>query len=269
MSNKGSCVYFVGAGPGDPGLLTVKALKLLQSADVVIYDGLVTSDILDLINVTAKKIPMRRDPREKGLSIEEVSRVMIYYASQGKDVVRLKCGDPLIFGRTGEEIDQLNISGIDWEIVPGISSALSSAALSETVLTDRRNSSSLAIVTGHESKDKKASAVKWDKLVDAVDTIIVLMGSSNVSEYCKKLVSAGMDQRSTVTMVCNTSRTDQKITRITLGQASNPQRSAPGDLCTIIISKYARDERGEAKVEEEKFAIEEFTLRQKSLLEAK
>lgn len=262
-------VYFVGAGPGDPGLLTVRALKLIQSADVVIYDSLVTEDIINLINVQAKKIPMRRNPKERGLSIEEVGKIMADYSNLGKRVVRLKCGDPLIFGRTGEEIDQLIIYGVDWVIIPGISSALSSPALSKTVLTDRRNSSSLAIVTGHESKNKKTSAVRWEKLADAVDTIIVLMGSSNIPDYCEKLISAGMDQRSTVTMVYNVSRSDQEITRTTLGRACIPQKDTSGDLCTVIISKYSSNDCEKDKIKEDKFASEEFTASQKNLLEAK
>lgn len=229
-------VYFVGAGPGDPGLLTVKSLELMRNADTVIYDSLVTPEILRLIPSSVRRIAVRKSPRARGFDLKEMCSLMIAFAASGEIVVRLKSGDPMIFGRTWEEIDFLKSAGIGYEIVPGITSALSSAAFAEVPLTDRRFSSSFAIVTGHEATSKRYCSVDWDSLSRGVDTLVVLMGVSTIANYCGRLHDAGVEGDAAVTVVANASRADQKILRTTIGEIVKGLPDEYGDLCTVIIS---------------------------------
>lgn len=233
-------VYFVGAGPGDPDLLTVKAVKLLKSADVVIYDSLVTQGILDLIPLTLTRIPIRKNPREQGMNIREIVDLMVEHAQRGELVVRLKSGDPTVFGRLWEEASLLEEKGVPYDIVPGISSALYAAAVSRTPLTDRRFSSSFAIVTGHESSEKSTRRVVWEKLAGAVDTLVVLMGASTIREYTGRLLAAGANPNCVVRAVFNASRDNQKIIETTLEEASKGLPKEYGDLCVVIISLTRR-----------------------------
>lgn len=233
-------VYFVGAGPGDPGLLTVRALNLISTADTVIYDALVTREITDMIPEGVKRIPVRKSPRSRGLGIDGIGKLIVSLAGEGKSVVRLKSGDPLIFGRLWEETEFLDSAGIPYEIVPGISSALSAAALAGIPLTDRRFSSSVAIVTGHEARDKESQAVDWAGLAESVDTVVVLMGATNIMDYCRKLIEAGADSDVRLTAVCNVSRPDQKVIRATLGDGARGELVSVGSLCTVIISLRER-----------------------------
>lgn len=236
MSAKGK-VYFVGAGPGDPDLLTLKSLELIRECDVVIYDSLVSDDIMDLVAESVEKIATRSNPRQKGLGVTEMAEIAARRALKGKIVVRLKSGDPLVFSRIGEEIEVLDAAGVDYEIVPGISSAFYSAATSKTMLTDRRYSSSFALVTGHEAKGKAHSSIDWGLLARSVDVLVVLMGASNMADYCRELKRAGMDGECSVKIVGNASRCDQLVVSISLDEACSGKFQPPSDLCTVIISK--------------------------------
>lgn len=229
-------VYFVGSGPGDPDLLTVKAHNLLDTADVVVYDALVTRGIVERISPNAVRIPVRKSPRGHGMNIEEIGNTLVSLALGGNSVVRLKSGDPLIFGRLWEETEFLDSAGIPYEIVPGITSALSSAAFARIPLTDRRFSSSVAIVTGHEARDKKYHSVDWAQLAKSVDTVIVLMGASNIAEYSRKILESGIEGNILLTVVCNASRNNQKILETTLAEAAYGDFDLKEDLCTVIIS---------------------------------
>ena len=238
-------VYFVGSGPGDPDLLTIRATKILESADVVIYDGLVTEDIISMIPKNAMRIPIRGNPHGNGLTMKEIGETMIRYASEGKNVVRLKSGAPLVFGRLWEEAQYLEATNISYEIVPGITSALSSAAFSKTPLTDRRFSSSFAVVTGHEAEDNSFHRVKWKKLADAVDTLIILMGASTMRTYTNELLEAGINPSAATCIVFNASRGNQRIIYTTLEEASRGIPSDFGDLCVVIINlRTEQDMRG-------------------------
>jgi uroporphyrinogen III methyltransferase/synthase len=169
-------VYLVGAGPGDPGLLSIKAMKILEKANVVIYDRLITRAILRLIPKKAEKIYVGKRSGKHTISQDKINEILIREARKGKVVVRLKGGDPFLFGRGGEEVQELRKSGIQFEVVPGITSALAAPAYAGIPLTHRKYASSLAIVTGHEDPTKPESSVKWEKLARSVDTIVVLMG---------------------------------------------------------------------------------------------
>src|SRR5271169_6853997 len=170
MSGK---VYLVGAGPGDPELLTLKALRLLRTADVVLHDDLVTPEILKMISATAEVQNVGKRCGSKTIRQEEINFLMVTLATSGLQVVRLKSGDPLIFGRAGEEIEALRRSNVEYEIVPGVTSALGAAAAAGIPLTDRRASSTLVLTAGHRASANDDA--DWSKFVAAKATLVVYM----------------------------------------------------------------------------------------------
>jgi uroporphyrin-III C-methyltransferase len=183
-------VYLVGAGPGDPGLMTVRGLELLREAEIVVYDQLVSPEILETIASGAIRIYAGKEAGRHCIPQEEINQVLIEYARLGHDVVRLKGGDPFVFGRGGEEAQALADAGILFEIVPGVSSAVAVAAYAGIPLTHRGLASSFAVVTGHEAA-KPQSAVDWAKLATAVDTLVVLMGLHNLPNIVAELIAHG------------------------------------------------------------------------------
>lgn len=185
-------VYLVGAGPGDPKLLTVRASELLQDADAVLYDRLIDERILEMIPASAEKMYVGRAVGDPTTHQSDTNEMMLKYAESKERIVRLKGGDPMIFGRGGEEAEFLREHGIRYEIVPGIPSGIGSAAYSGIPLTHRRYSSSVAFVTGHEDPQKDAESVKWRELAESVDTIVVMMGLARIGHICDELVAGGM-----------------------------------------------------------------------------
>ena len=183
-------VYLVGAGPGDPGLMTVRGLQLLRGADIVIYDQLVNPVLLDETRVDAERIYVGKQAGRHSIGQNEINEVLINYALQGYQVVRLKGGDPFVFGRGGEEAEALADASIPFEIVPGVSSAVAVPAYAGIPLTHRNYASSFAVVTGHEAIQSKSS-VDWSKLATAVDTLVILMGFHNLPVIVANLVAAG------------------------------------------------------------------------------
>src|ERR1035437_6797897 len=171
-------VYLVGAGPGDPELLTLKALRLLRTAEAVLHDDLVAPEILKLIPPTAQIYNVGKRCGKKKILQGEINGLMIALASSGLRVVRLKGGDPLIFGRAGEEIESLRKSNIPFEIVPGVPSALGAAAAAQIPLTHRRASAALVLITAHRASGKDASekdASDWHKFVGSGATLVIYM----------------------------------------------------------------------------------------------
>jgi uroporphyrin-III C-methyltransferase len=211
-------VYIVGAGPGDAGLLTLKALDLIKSADIILYDRLVSDDILKMIPSNVQKVYVGRNVGDDYAHQEETNKLMVDHAKNGKKVVRLKGGDPFIFGRGGEEAEFLRENGIDFEIVPGISSATASPAYAGIPLTHRLLSSSVAIVTGHEDAKKDELTVRWKDLANAVDTIVILMGMGRLKQIVDDLVGAGMGKDTDVAIIENGTTKEQKVL---LGNLSN------------------------------------------------
>jgi len=184
-------VYIVGAGPGDPKLLTLKALEVLQEADVILYDRLVNPEILKFAKPEADKIYVGKARGKHSVPQDKINELMIKAAINGKTVVRLKGGDPFLFGRGGEEAETLTEKGIAYEVVPGITSALAAPAYAGIPLTHRRYASSLAIVTGSQADDAE-KPVFWEKLAEAVDTIVILMGLKPLRKIAKALMKAGL-----------------------------------------------------------------------------
>lgn len=216
-------VHIVGAGPGDPDLLTVRALGLLRGADVVIYDYLVPQDILSLASGKAAKICYARRGRTAGhgavLKQRAIHEAMVRLAREGKSVVRLKSGDPLVFGRGGEEAEHLSREGIPFEIVPGITAAMGCAAAAAIPLTHRDQSSSVTFVAGHETDEKRKSAVDWG-LLPKDGTLAVYMGIGRIAAIAEELVGAGFPPETPFAIVENGSRPEQRILRGALSALS-------------------------------------------------
>ena len=193
-------VYLVGAGPGDPGLMTVRGLQLLRSAQVVIYDQLVNPALLEEVSVDAKRLFVGKQAGRHCIAQSEINSVLIKYAQRGSEVVRLKGGDPFVFGRGGEEAEALADAGIPFEIVPGVSSAVAVPAYAGIPLTHRNYASSFAVVTGHEAIKTKSS-VDWAKLATAVDTLVILMGLHNLPAIVAKLFANGRPAETPVAVI--------------------------------------------------------------------
>ena len=210
--NKG-IVYLVGAGPGDPDLLTIKAANLLKEAEVVVYDNLVGSEIIKTIPLTAEKIFVGKQSKNHTVPQNEINNILVKKGLEGKRVVRLKGGDPFLFGRGGEEAQELRRNGIKFAVVPGITSALSAPAYAGIPVTHRRFSSSLAIVTGHEDPNKSENKVQWSKLARSVDTIVVLMGVENLAGIVTQLIKSGRDPKTEVAIIENGTTKEQKVTK--------------------------------------------------------
>jgi uroporphyrin-III C-methyltransferase len=204
-------VYLVGAGPGDDKLITLKAAELLQKADVVLYDRLVSKKILSIIPKSAEKIYVGREIGDDTLHQNKTNDLMVQSAKTKKTIVRLKGGDPIIFGRGGEEAEYLKENKIAYEIIPGITSGIGSSTYAGIPLTHRKYSSSVAFVTGHEDPEKKNEVVKWKRLAKSVDTIVIMMGLSRIDIICKQLVAGGLDKKTPVAVIQNGTTPQQKM----------------------------------------------------------
>lgn len=193
-------VYLVGAGPGDPGLLTVRGLELLRKAEIIVYDRLVNPILLEEAPAEAARIFAGKLTGSHSLPQEKINQLLIRHARRGKRVVRLKGGDPFVFGRGGEEAEALAEAGIPFEVVPGVSSAVAVPAYAGIPLTHRRLSSSFAVITGHEC-NKSAPSVDWGRLATAVDTLVVLMGIKNLPNIAAELLAHGRAPETPVALI--------------------------------------------------------------------
>ena len=203
-------VHLVGSGPGDPELMTLKARRLLEEADVVLHDKLPGPEIIDLIPEERREDVGKRAGGE-WTPQEYTNRRMVELAREGKRVVRLKGGDPFVFGRGGEEMEHLADSGIAFEVVPGLSSAVAGPGVAGIPLTHRDFVSSVSFVTGHEDPTKEESAVDWAALADTGGTLVVLMGVGKLPAYTAALREAGMDPDTPVAMVERATWPDQRV----------------------------------------------------------
>ena len=207
-------VYLVGAGPGDPDLITVKGLKILQQADVVIYDYLVDRNILECTKPGAELIcgdELVKEKYSNGFTKRQnlINNLMVKKAKQGKRVVRLKNGDPLIFGRVNEELIALTKNKIEFAVVPGVTAASAAGCFSGIPLTARGISSGVVITTGHESPQKNNNFVDWRKIAQ-IDTIVLYMAVENLREIVKKLITSGRKETTPVLVISNISKIGQK-----------------------------------------------------------
>ena len=193
-------VYLVGAGPGDPGLMTVRGLELLRRAETVVYDRLVNPVLLEEAPSEALRLFVGKGSGFHTLPQERINDILIAQARRGSLVVRLKGGDPFIFGRGGEEAEALLAAGVSFEVVPGVSSAVAVPAYAGIPLTHRKLSSSFAVITGHEAC-KAEPSVDWERLSTAVDTLVVLMGLKNFPLIVGKLLAHGRAPETPVALI--------------------------------------------------------------------
>ena len=209
-------VYLVGAGPGDIGLLTVKGMKCLQKAEVVVYDFHLNAQVLNYISHDAEFVYAGKQGGRHTMTQEEINEVLVEKAGQGKIVCRLKGGDPFVFGRGGEEAEVLAKRGLAFEVVPGVSSAVAAPAYAGIPLTHRLYSSSFAVIPGYEDTTKEESAIDWARLATGVGTIVVLMAVKNLGMLVQKLVENGRSPETPVAVVRWGTRPDQKTIVSTL-----------------------------------------------------
>src|SRR5512142_469826 len=200
MKPKGM-VYLVGAGPGDAGLLTLRGAELLARADVVVYDALVNPDLLRLASKTAEVIFGGKRAREHSIPQAELNGLLITKAKEGKIVVRLKGGDPYVFGRGGEEAEQLADAGIPFEVVPGVSSFVAVPNYAGVPLTHRDFCSRLTLITGHEDPSKEPATIDWPQVARTPGTKVIMMGTDRIGQIAETLIHHGMEPATPVAMV--------------------------------------------------------------------
>lgn len=231
-------VYLVGAGPGDPDLITIKGLKCIQEADVILYDRLVNKELLNHAKPGVELINCGKLPDYHLLQQETINRFLVKYAKRGKIVTRLKGGDPFVFGRGGEEAEALAKSGVSFEIVPGITAGIAASAYAGIPVTHRDHSSSFAIVTGHRKKDGEDD-IKWESLAKGIDTLAIYMGVKNLPYIQGKLLEYGKNPDTPVALIHWGTLKNQRTAISTLTkvvetaqieQISNPCMIVVGDV---------------------------------------
>ncbi|MBM4278801.1 MAG: uroporphyrinogen-III C-methyltransferase [Deltaproteobacteria bacterium] len=209
-------VYLVGAGPGDPGLMTLKGRACLQQADVVVYDRLVDESILKEAPERAEKIYVGKASNRHTLPQEAINQLLVEKAKEGKTVVRLKGGDPFVLGRGGEEAEALALGRIPFEVVPGISSAVAGPAYAGIPVTHRGIASSFTVVTGHKASDRGEPNIAWDKLATGTDTLVILMGIGNLSHLVEQLIKHGRSSSTPVAVITQGTTPHQRCVTGTL-----------------------------------------------------
>jgi uroporphyrinogen III methyltransferase/synthase len=209
--NSAPMVYLVGAGPGDPGLITLRGKQLLERAEVIIYDHLASKKLLKYVPKSAEFIYAgKRGGVKHTHTQDEINQMLVDRAKAGKRVVRLKGGDPFIFGRGGEEIEEIVKAGLTFEVVPGVTSATAAATYAGIPITHRQYTSTVAFVTGHEDPTKPDSKIAWDKLATGVGTLVIYMGIKNLKTITQKLLRYGRDPKTPVAVVRWASTSEQR-----------------------------------------------------------
>lgn len=231
-------VALVGAGPGDPELLTLKALRLLQGADVVVYDRLVGSLILDLIPERAERVYVGKERANHFMRQTEINELLVRRAQRGQRVIRLKGGDPFIFGRGGEEIESLIEAGIPFEVVPGVTAAAGCAAATAIPLTHRDHAQTLVLVTGHTQNGEPE--LNWQALCQPGQTLVFYMGHKALDRLCARLIEHGLPQGLPAVLVENGTLPQQRLIRGTLATiAGEVERAGLRGPALLIIGEVA------------------------------
>lgn len=228
-------VWLVGAGPGDPGLLTLHALHALEQADVVLHDSLVSADILTLINANARLEPVGKRAGRPSAKQLRISQRLVKHAAAGCRVVRLKNGDPFVFGRGGEEALALAAASIPFRVVPGITAGVAAPAYAGIPTTQRATAQSVAFVTGHHAGGGGARDVDWAGLAKGADTLVLYMGLRQVGEISKALIEAGRSSIDPVAFLSDATTPLARRTVTTLGEAATVARSIDRSGPTLIV----------------------------------
>jgi uroporphyrin-III C-methyltransferase/precorrin-2 dehydrogenase/sirohydrochlorin ferrochelatase len=249
-------VYLVGTGPGDPDLLTFRALRLMQQADVVLYDRLIGEGILNLVRRDAQRIYVGKLPKNHTVPQEEIGKMLIRLAQEGKRVLRLKGGDPFVFGRGGEEIETLSENGIAFQVIPGVTAATGCAAYAGIPLTHRDHAQACIFVTGHE-KDGELN-LNWSSLIQPRQTVVVYMGLSSLEAITNGFITHGADPETPAAIIENGTREGQRVVGGTL--ASLPGKTAEAGIespALIIVGSVVtlRDKLSWFADEQQEYAI--------------
>lgn len=227
-------VTLVGAGPGDAELLTLRAVRALQSADIILYDDLVSADVLELARREAKRMMVGKRGGRESCDQTDINDVMVKLAHQGKHVVRLKCGDPMIFGRAGEEIERLEREGVAVAVVPGITAASAMASALGTSLTHRDHAHSVRFVTGHGRSGALPEGLDWDGLADPETTLVVYMGGRTAAGLAGRLIEHGLHADTPCAAVSNVARDDQEARPVTLAELARDGVTIGGNGPVLI-----------------------------------
>ena len=229
-------VYLVGAGPGDPGLITRRGAALLAATDVVVYDRLASSALLDLAPPAAERVDVGKAPGRAAMTQDDINALLVDRGRDGLHVVRLKGGDPFVFGRGGEEAEALIDAGVPFEVVPGITSAIAAPAYAGIPVTHRKVSTHVTIVTGHEDPTKGSTDVDWRALAAAGGTLVILMGAARLAEIVDQLVEGGLAPSTPAAAVRWGTRPEQRTVRATLATIATAGVEAPS---AIVIGDVA------------------------------
>lgn len=228
-------VYLVGAGPGDPELLTVRAARVLASADVVVHDRLTTAAILDLAPSNAVRIDVGKSAGHATMPQEAINALLVEHGHTGARVVRVKGGDPYVFGRGGEEAEALLAAGLSFEVVPGITSAIAVPMAAGVPVTMRNRALAFTVVTGHEDPSG-ASTVDWEAHAATGATLVILMGVGRIATIAKRLIVGGLNPDTPVAAIRWGCTDQQQVTRTTLAEVGHAELAAP---TTIVIGDVA------------------------------
>ena len=241
-------VYLAGAGPGDPGLLTLRVLRLLETADLILPDDLVSEEILSLAHARAEITPVGKRCGQPRITQAEIHVLMIEGVRAGKSVLRLKSGDPLIFGRAGEEIAALRGADIPFEIVPGITAAFAAAARLKTPLTDRSSASKLILATAHHAAGKLKLTPKWEGAFPADATLVIYMPGRKFRALADDLIASGIDATTPCVAISKATAPDEQMLNTTLARLEDDD---VGSAPVILLIGYAIQVPGPSRIIEE------------------
>jgi uroporphyrinogen III methyltransferase/synthase len=235
-------VILVGAGPGAPDLITVRGAEALRRADVVVHDSLASRELLELAPPGALRIDVgKRGHEDPTRAQQEIQRLLLEHAQAGSTVVRLKGGDPLVFGRGGEEASACRAAGVPFEIVPGVTSALAAPAFAGIPITDRRHSASFAVVTGHRDATRPWTSIRWDRLATAVDTLVVVMGMRNLEKIAETLIGEGRSPDTPTAVVMEAATPRQRVVTAPLAEIARRARSEGlGAPAVVVVGDVVR-----------------------------
>lgn len=247
MTARLGTIYLVGAGPGDPGLITVRGRQILESADVVVHDRLISSRLLECVRSDARLENVGKTPGQKSRSQEEINELLINVARDGCSVCRLKGGDPFVFGRGGEEMIAVQAAGVPIEVIPGVTSAVAAPTAVGVPVTHRGLSSSVTMVTGHDSPSTNSGGVDWDRIAQVPGTIVILMGVANLGFICDALIRAGRSANEPAQVIESATFPEQRTVVGTLdtianlvrdSDISNPATTVIGPVVTALKTDH-------------------------------
>ncbi|GAC1500127.1 MAG: uroporphyrinogen-III C-methyltransferase [Vulcanimicrobiaceae bacterium] len=234
--NRAGKVFLTGAGPGDPGLLTLKAARALRAADVVLYDNLASDAVVAMAPAGCERRYVGKRAGHHAMPQEELNALLVSCALAGKTVVRLKGGDPFVFGRGGEEAQHLREAGVDFEVIPGITSAIAAPAYAGIPVTHRAHNTAFSVITGHEDPQKSASTVDWSRFADPSQTLVLLMAMGNLAHIVSQLMQHGLRGSTPVAVVRDGTTPRQQTLVATLDTVvEDVERSHIGSPATVVI----------------------------------